>query len=619
MLYLGKGAARLRWTLTREENMAKNGTMMQYFEWYLRPYMLWKQLEEDAVELAENGITAVWIPPAYKGYKGIDDVGYGVYDLYDLGEFDQKGTTPTKYGTKEELLAAIKAAHAQNIQVYADVVLDHKMGADGTEEVEAKEYNPDNRNEVESDDISISAWTHFYFPERNGAYSKFEWHWYHFTGIDWDAKRREQGIFKFDGKEWEDNVDEERGNFDFLMGADVDLNNQEVIDELNRWGKWFVHTTDVDGFRIDAVKHMKFTFYRDWLDMLRHEEKEELFSVGEYWNGDVEALKNYVDTTEGALSLFDVPLHFRFLDAANSGGAFDMRTIFDGTLTKNNPLKSVTFVDNHDSQPGQALESWVPAWFRPLAYALILLRQDGYPCVFYGDYYGIEHDDIPDMRDKLVPLMKAREHYAYGKQNEYLDHPDIIGWTREGDSEHGNSGMAVLMTNAKGGSKKMYVGKHFAGMKFHDYMGGHDKMVTIDKDGNGEFFVGDGSVAVWIIKQLEIIEGDFSVCKVDALPQDMLQEEFTFFARTDKEMSLVCRSDRVPENALVREDGWKLFRFQGQLAFAETGVLSRITAVLAEGEHAIFAVSTFDTDYIMVKEDHLDAASEALRKSGYTI
>jgi alpha-amylase len=403
------------------------------------------------------------------------------------------------------------------------------------------------------------------------------------------------------------------------MGADIDLNNQEVIDELNRWGKWFVHTTDVDGFRIDAVKHMKFTFYRDWLDMLRREEKEELFSVGEYWNGDLEALKNYVDTTEGALSLFDVPLHFRFFDAASSNGAFDMRTIFDGTLTKDNPLKSVTFVDNHDSQPGQALESWIPQWFKPLAYALILLRQDGYPCVFYGDYYGIEHDNAPSMRDKLVPLMKAREHYAYGCQHDYFDHPDIIGWTREGDGEHANSGLAVLMTNASGGSKKMYVGKNFAGMKFYDCMGGRDEIVTIDADGNGEFFVDDGSVSVWLVKQLEIIEGDFSVCKVENITPGMLKEQFTFAARTDKEVSLVCRTGRVPKNALEREDGWRLFRFQGKLAFTETGVLSRITSVLAEEEHVIFAVSTFDTDYIMVKADKLEQAAEALRKSGYTI
>jgi len=598
--------------------MDVNGTMMQYFEWYLPPYMLWKQLEEDSEQLAKDGISALWIPPAYKGQAGINDVGYGVYDLYDLGEFDQKGTVATKYGTKEELIAAIKAAHANGIHVYADVVLDHKMGADGEEEVTVQEVNPDNRNEVESGNKKILAWTHFYFPGRNSAYSKFEWHWYHFTGIDWDAKAQEDGVYKFDGKQW-NNVDQEKGNFDYLMGADIDLNNKEVIDELNRWGKWFVHTTDIDGFRIDAVKHMKFTFYRDWLDMLRREEKEELFTVGEYWNGDLDALKHYVDTTEGALSLFDVPLHFRFFEAANSNGTFDMRTIFDGTLTQNNPLKSVTFVDNHDSQPGQSLQSWIPDWFRPLAYALILLRQDGYPCVFYGDYYGISHDNIPPMRDRLVPLLKARELYAYGKQNDYFDHPNTIGWTREGDSEHKHSGLAVLLTNGSEGGKKMYIGKHFAGAQFYDCTGSRQEIVTIDDDGNGEFFVNGGSVSVWIKKQLELLDGDFTVCKVNNIPQNALKDNFSFFARTDKEMSLVCRTEKVPKSVTAREDGWRLIRFQGKLDFSDTGILSKITGVLADADTSIFAVSTFDTDYILLRQEQLEPALDALRKKGYSI
>lgn len=598
--------------------MAKNGIMMQYFEWYLQPYMLWRQLEEDAPHLAGNGITALWIPPSYKGAAGINDVGYGVYDLYDLGEFDQKGTTPTKYGTREELVAAVKAAHAHGIQIYADVVLDHKMGADEKEEVEARAINPDNRNEVEGEEEKILAWTYFYFPGRDGAYSKFEWHWYHFTGIDWDSYQNKSGVFQFEGKEWSD-VDKEKGNFDYLMGADIDLDNQEVIDELNRWGKWFVHTTDVDGFRIDAVKHQKFTFYRDWLDMLRREEKEELFSVGEYWNGDLEALRNYVNTTDGAMSLFDVPLHYRFYDASQKGNSFDMRTIFDDTLTHDNPMRSVTFVDNHDTQPGQALQSWVDDWFRPLAYALILLRQDGYPCIFYGDYYGIPHDDKPSMRDVLAPMMRARSHYAYGEQHDYFDHPNTVGWTREGDHEHMNSGLAVLMTNGSEGSKEMYVGKHFAGVKFYDRLGGRKEIVTIDENGNGTFFVNGGSVSVWLVKQLELLEEEFTVCKVAKIPQDIFKDQFVFLAKTDHELSLVCKTASVPKNTTAREDGWSALRFQGQIDFSETGVLHRFSKVMAEEGIGIFAISTYDTDYLLLKTEDIERAVEALKKEGYSV
>ncbi|QQO09084.1 alpha-amylase [Breznakiella homolactica] len=481
--------------------MKKNGTMMQYFEWYLPAGMLWKQIAEQAEELKNNGITALWIPPPYKGSSGIKDVGYAVYDLYDLGEFDQKGTVPTKYGTKDELLAAIQAAHQHGMQVYADIVLDHKMGADATETVAAKEYNPENRNEQEGASKEVTVWTHFTFPGRNKKYSDFEWHWNDFVAIDWDEKRDEKGIFKFRGKEWQENVDGELGNYDYLMGADIDLNNPDVVEELTKWGYWFLKTTDVDGFRLDAVKHMEFTFYRDWLETLRKEVKEELFSVGEYWQSDYNALKNYIETTEGTLSLFDVPLHFKFSEASNQGNKFDMRTIFDGTLTKDDPLRSVTFVDNHDTQPGQSLESWVQDWFKPLAYALTLLRAEGYPCVFYGDYYGIPHNNIQPKKDMLVPLLKARELYAYGEQHDYFDHANTIGWTREGDDEHEGSGLAVVLTNGSSGDKVMYVGKKFAGHQFRDYTGNRTELVAIGEDGNGKFPVNGGSVSVWVDKK----------------------------------------------------------------------------------------------------------------------
>ena len=96
------------------------------------------------------------------------------------------------------------------------------------------------------------------------------------------------------------------------------------------------------------------------------------------------------------MSLFDIPLHYNFYRASISNGNFNMSHIFDGTLVESNPSKAVTFVDNHDTEPGQALESWVLDWFKPLAYALILLRKDGFPCVFYGDYYGIMLLDLQD-------------------------------------------------------------------------------------------------------------------------------------------------------------------------------------------------------------------------------
>ena len=252
--------------------MGMNGTMMQYFQWDLpADASLWKALAEDAAKLKTAGVTAVWLPPAYKGAQGKEDVGYGVYDLYDLGEFNQKGSVPTKYGTKAEYLAAIKALHDKKIQVYADIVLNHRIGADEVEQVSAEEFNANSRNQMVGDSKTIGAWTKFTFPGRKGKYSDFTWNWTHFDGIDWDQDRAVKSIFKFAGKDWDKEVDSELGNYDYLMGADLDFNNPEVTEELTRWGKWYTKQTGIDGYRLDAVKHINKYFYKDWLRAMKED------------------------------------------------------------------------------------------------------------------------------------------------------------------------------------------------------------------------------------------------------------------------------------------------------------------------------------------------------------
>lgn len=482
--------------------MEQNGLMMQYFEWYLpEDASLWKTVKANASKLKTMGVSAVWLPPAYKGAKGIQDVGYGVYDLYDLGEFDQKESVPTKYGTKDEYLDAIQTLQAKGIEVYADIVLNHKMGADEAEEITAEEFNACNRNQMIGDKKVILGWTKFTFPGRKGKYSKFTWNWNHFDGIDWDQEACKSAIYKFVGKNFDADVDDENGNYDYLMGSDVDFDNPEVSQELYRWGQWYLDTTGVSGMRLDAVKHIGSSFYRKWLPAMREITGKELFTVGEYWHWDVRHLESYLEKVEYNMSLFDVPLHLHFHDASKAHGSYDLRTIFDNTLVQRCPMQAVTFVENHDSQPGQSLESWVEDWFKPMAYALIMLRESGYPCLFYGDYAGIPHDNIPAMKSVLDRLLKLRKKYAYGPQHDYLDDPNVIGWTREGDEAHKGSGCAVILSDGTGGTKRMYIGKRFAGMHFVDEMKNAKYNIKIDEEGFGDFYVNRAAVAVWIQKE----------------------------------------------------------------------------------------------------------------------
>lgn len=477
--------------------------MIQYFEWYMDTNNdLWTRLEKDADNLKAMGITGVWIPPCFKATSPFD-TGYGSYDLYDLGEFDQKGSVHTKYGKKEDLISAINKLHERGIQVYADVVLNHKANGDEEETFFAREVEFHDRNKVISDSYEIKAWTKFTFPGRGDKYSPFKWSWIHFTGVDYNSAINKKAIYMIDGvnKGWSQGVTYENGNFDYLMFNDIDYKHPDVVKEIRSWAKWFINETKVDGFRLDAVKHINDFFIRDLIKMIKGEVNEDFYFVGEYWKQDSLECSNYLENTEYNLDLFDVKLHFNLYEASKSGSSYDMRKIFDNTIVKSHPEMAVTFVDNHDSQPGQALESFVEPWFKQHAYALILLIKDGYPTVFYGDYYGIKGDNpIDPQREVLDKLLYLRREHAYGEQIDYFDHNNIVGFVRLGDDGHKN-GLVCLMSNGDGGEKLMNVGVLNKGATFIDYFSNVKEEVKIDEDGNGLFKCNGGSVSVYIKKE----------------------------------------------------------------------------------------------------------------------
>lgn len=111
----------------------------------------------------------------------------------------------------------------------------------------------------------------------------------------------------------------------------------------------------------------------------------------------------------------------------------------------------------------------------------------------------------------------------------------------------------------------------------------------------------------------------FSVCKITDLTKADLARDFVFLARTDEELSLVCETAYVPAQTLAREDGWRAFRVEGMLDFAMVGVLARISSLLAEHSISIFAVSTYNTDYIFTKAESFDPAIALFLQSGYTV
>ncbi|WP_253198635.1 alpha-amylase [Clostridium estertheticum] len=473
-----------------------NKTIMQFFEWNLpSDGGHWNFLKNQSKALSEAGINTLWLPPAYKGAGGSNDTGYAVYDLYDLGEFDQNGSVRTKHGTKDEYIDAIEEAHKNGIEILADIVLNHKGGADGTEWVKVVKVDPEDRNKKISDEYDIKAWTKFTFAGRNNKYSDFKWDWKHFDGVDWDGNKKESAIFQFTGlgKSWDEGVDDENGNYDYLMLTDIDVSSPVVYDELLKWALWYIEIAKIDGLRLDAVKHMDFEFYKRFINDIRNIAKKELFTVGEYWSTELDVLKKYIEDTDHTFNIFDIPLHYKFVKAVNEKENYDLRDLMSNTLISCYPENSVTFVDNHDTQPGQSLESWVDNSFKLQAYTFILTRQEGIPCIFFGDYYGMPTNDIAPLKDQLDKLLKARKEFAYGNQHDYFDDAHIVGWTRE-------SGLAALISNANdGGSKKMFVGEKLSGKVFVDVTGNISGEIEIDADGNGDFTVNENSYSVWCI------------------------------------------------------------------------------------------------------------------------
>lgn len=492
----------------------ENGVLLQSFDWFLpTDGTFWNWLREQADSLAAKGITALWLPPFSKGWGGVEGssqstVGYDSYDFWDLGYYRAHGDEPrTKYGTYQELLALVEKCHSTKprINLYADLVFNHKMGAKFTQKVRVQEVDLNDKNRILSDWYVKEIYSNFRFPERMQAQkagntptdNEFEWTWDHF-----DAFVDQGKVYRIKDKNFYCPTFKHHGDQPHLMGFDVDTSHPGVQQELNRFGDWLVQTIGIDGFRIDAVKHIRQSFFPEYLGRLRQKHEKELFTVAEYWEDhNLWKLTDFLEKTRQSMSLFDFRLRENFWQAANQGAAFNLASIFDETLVAANPYKSVTFVDNHDLQPfrqGKDFRQAEHDWFKPLAYALILLRPQGYPCVFYGDYFDNDlfkngqtqrHGHIIDQ------FLKARKAAVGGETADYFDHANCIGWASRGNGSSAQS-LAVVMSNSEAGWKDMKTTAPHT--RFVDVTGQVATPVVTDENGKGRFSCTAGSVSVWL-------------------------------------------------------------------------------------------------------------------------
>ncbi|KAF9648737.1 glycoside hydrolase family 13 protein [Thelephora ganbajun] len=485
----------------------ENPVMIQFFTWDCKHPKLswWRFFEMTVPDLESLGFTQVWLPPPHKAMRKTGN-GYDAYDLWDLGEFDQKGTVATRWGTKGELVHAVAVAKQRGMDVIIDAVLNHKLGADQREIFMATPVNPKNRmDEIGPSRTVEQGWTRFNFPGRGSKYSTLKWTHEHFTGVDWDHTTKKRGIYRMTNKSWSPRVDDEHVNYDYLLGADVDHNHPEVAKDLLSWGPWALQTTGANGFRLDAIKHIDRRFLQHFIQHARQATgRPQLFVVAEYWCPDIKRVMFWINEYRGLTSFFDVPLHDNFWHASRSGSKYDLRKILDNTIVSLRPGDAVTFVDNHEflQQIGQSLQSWVSREFKLHAYALILLRDKGHPCVFFGDLYPNKECYDAGTAYGLRILLKTRKNVASGPVTDYWENASYIGWVRRGQ---GHKICAVIISNADPASSsephmiRMFVGKGHDHTTFRNVFTPHSPGIKVSKDGWGSFTCVRGGISVWTL------------------------------------------------------------------------------------------------------------------------
>jgi alpha-amylase len=358
---------------------------MQTFHWDCpredkKEFQWWNYVNEKIPALAKAGFTSLWLPPIHKAANLFGpSMGYDPYDYYDLGEFDQKGSIPTWFGTRKELELLIESAHSHGLNLIADMVLNHNSGAD------SQEVNPI---------TGQSRWTVF-----NPASGRFPRNWECFHPSMYES--------------WDEMT--------FGDMPDLSHRNPYVFGELLKLSRWLIEEIGFDGFRYDFVKGFGFSTVQSIQEYryMRNGQYFKPYGVAEYWDGAGNTL-NWVNeanrSSSNPVDVFDFPLRELLKNLCDQYG-FSLKSLVGGesVLQKQN-YSAVTFVENHDLRDeGRPITN-----DKLLAYSYILTHE-GYPCVFWRDYYNLDLA-LEDTSNGIAALVSVHEKYAAGDTSIlYLD------------------------------------------------------------------------------------------------------------------------------------------------------------------------------------------------------
>lgn len=364
-----------------ESNFSETGILLQGFYWdsFIEAGAgnWWDFVRERLPELAEAGVTEVWLPPAQKSNHS-PSMGYDPYDYFDLGEFSQKGRTETYFGSRAELQQLIEKAHELDIKVYADIVYNHKSGGQ-------IEWNPN---------VNDSTYTKF-----NPASGRYSLNYNNFHPSDYAAS--DEGSF---------------GDF-----PDLAHENPSTMNMLRENLNWLKNEIGFDGWRFDFVKGYSPEVVKEL------QASAGGYAIGEYFDGNKDLLKNWLNGSGPSTSVFDFPQFFTLKEMCNNrNGSFDMQRLWNSGLHYSDPKRSVTFAENHDTDKDDPI-----VYDKMLAYAFILTHE-GKPTVFWRDYFNYDLGR-PGQPNGIQKLMRVHQNLAEGSTELLYNDKDMYVAQRTGD------------------------------------------------------------------------------------------------------------------------------------------------------------------------------------------
>ncbi|MAO38096.1 MAG: alpha-amylase [Zunongwangia sp.] len=425
-----------------------SGVMMQAFYWDVEPrFEWWNTISDKLGSWADAGVNRIWIPPASKGQSGGYSMGYDPSDYYDFGEYDQHGTIPTRFGTREDLEQMISVAHDNDIEVIADMVLNHNSGG-------GLEYNPYREKE-----------TYTLFDETHGNAS---------------------GMFN---RNYEDFYPNSVSNYDpgslFYQETNLDHHRERVQNWLwkdeNSVAKYYKNVMGFDGWRFDYVLGFEDFVIKDWLEEVGG------FSVSELWDGNPGVLRNHIEATGSGV--FDFAAFYVMEQAFDRN--HDLKGLTDDQVWQTNPEKAVTFTANHDTEKDANEDNIIAPENKLKAYAFIMTHP-GYPTVFYLDY------ENPEFQEQLNKLIRIHNSLATGSlEIIYADNDEYI-MQRSGNSE--NPGL-ILYMNISASTKRRTITTSWDSSILMDYSENSNYHPKVSEDGEVTIEAPANSYAIWSITE----------------------------------------------------------------------------------------------------------------------